>query len=806
MAFSPQETFQHALTAMQKGKADNAARLFKQVLQSQPRHVGALNLLCLLLTRLGRYEEAEIYARRALHESASSDATFYNYGIILKALKRPVEALEQFSQALKINPSVAETWNNRGTVFSDLQRYREAIADFDRAIGLNPNYSDAFCNKANALTELKSYEQSLPVYDRALALKPDQAEAWVGRGKALAGLRQSEAALAAYERALVLKPDFAEAWVGRGHVLVSRKQYDDAVGAYDHAIGLKPDLAEAWLGRGNIDTERKQYDSALAAYARALSAKPDLAPAWLGRGRVLAELKRLDEALAASDRALALDPDSADAWVDRGHICTWLTLHEEAYVAYDKAFKIRPGLPELEGRRLHSKQCVCDWNNLANETSHLLAALRSGEPAAPPFMLLALPSSALDQLQCAQNPAIARPSLPPLWSGQIYSHDRIRLAYLSSDFREHPIAYLTAGLFEEHDRSRFEVTAISYAPEGPTTDLHDRIKGAFERFVDVRERADAEVAELIRQFEIDIAIDLNGITGNSRPNILARRPAPVQVNYLGYAGTMGADYIDYIVADATVIPRDQFVFFSEKVVWLPDSFMVNDSRRRVAERTPLRSECGLPEQAFVFCCFNNAYKLAPDIFKIWMRLLKATPNSVLWLSSHGTVASANLRRQAQANGVAPDRLIFAAKTPSVADHLARLRQADLFLDTLPYNAHTTAADALWVGVPVLTCPGQTFAGRVAASLNRAVGLPELVASSLEAYETSARALARDPDRISALKAKLARQRDTHPLFDTKRITRNIEKAYATMWERYRRGEPPQSFAVDSTAASAHPVN
>jgi predicted O-linked N-acetylglucosamine transferase (SPINDLY family) len=420
------------------------------------------------------------------------------------------------------------------------------------------------------------------------------------------------------------------------------------------------------------------------------------------------------------------------------------------------------------------------------------------------LLLLAVRSTQADQLQAARSYISRLPSFPALWSGKIYTHDRIRLAYLSSDFRDHPVTQLIAGLFEEHDKSLFEVTAISYAAEESASEEVGRIRGACERFIDVRLSTDEQVADMIQRLEIDIAIDLNGITRNSRPNILSRRPAPVQVNYLGYAGTMGAQYIDYIIADSMVVPRDQFEFFSEKVVWLPDSFMVNDSRRRVAEATPTRSECALPEDAFVFCCFNNAFKIAPDIFEIWMRILKATPHSVLWLSEAGATAVANLRREAEANGVSPDRLIFATRVPSVADHLARIRQADLFLDTLPYNAHTTAADALWAGVPVLTCPGATFAARVAASLNRAIGLSELTVSSLEEYETLALSLARDSARIFALKAKLARHRGAHPLFDTKRFARNIESAYRTMWERHRQGEPPGSFAIDSQMGSSGP--
>ena len=831
MGSSAQETFRRAFSAMQNGKADDAVRLFRQVLKSQPKHVGTLNLLCLLLTRLERFEEAESYAKRALKEDASSDATFYNYGIILKALKRHAEALDRFSQALKINPQIAETWNNRGTVFNDLKRYPEAIADFDRAIAINPSYADAFLNKGNALADLKNYTESLAAYGKALALKQQLPDAWLGRGKALAGLEQfdealtaydkalslapdlvgawlergnllarrgeSEGAFAAYDRALRSKPELAEAWNGRGNLLASLERRDDAAAAYDHALELKPDLAEAWVGRGNVHAADKEYEQALEAYASALAIKPDRVDAWLGRGRVSTALKQYDKALLAYDNALALNPDSTQALVGCGDICTSLMRYDDAHSAYDRALKIRPDLGEFGGRRLLAKLHLCEWSHLDDEVSHFLAAIRNGEPTGSPLLLLALPSSHADQLQAAKSYIGQLPSFPALWSGEVYKHDRVRVAYLSSDFRDHPVAYLTAGLFEEHDKTQFEITAISYASENSSSETVRRIRDAFERFIDVSLETDEHIAELIRRLEIDIAVDLNGITGNSRPNILSRRPAPVQVNYLGYAGSMGAEYIDYIIADSVVVPRDQFGFFSEEVVWLPDSYLVNDSRRRAADKTPTRSECALPENAFVFCCFNNAFKIAPDVFKIWMRLLDATPNSVLWLSEVGATASANLRREAESNGVSPDRLVFAERMPSVADHLARLRQADLFLDTSPYNAHTTAADALWVGVPVLTCPGATFASRVAGSLNRAIGLSELIVPSLEEYERLALALAHDPARISALKAKLARHRGAYPLFDTKRFASNIEAAYRTMWERYRRGEPPESFAVDS---------
>ena len=845
---------------MQTGKVQLAERLFKQVLQSQPKHVPTLNLLSVLLTRSGRFDEAERYVRLALAENATSDATYYNYGLILKALKRPAEAAERFTQALKLNAAVAESWNNRGTVFSDLRRYREAIADFDRAIALNKDYADAFFNKGNALAALKSYRPALVAYDRAVALGPDRAEAWLGRGNVLTELNEYDNAFAAYDRAFALQPDRAGAWLGRGNVFAAMQRYDEALAAYDKALAVEPDLAEAWLGRGNVFAAVARSDNALAAFDKALALKPDLAKAWLGRGNIFIRGKRYDDALSAYDRALALDPELAEAWLGRGNVfielgryddagsaydraltlnselaAAWLGrglthsalkryvdggaafdralalqpdlaeawlgrggIHEalqqydQACAAYQRAVALRPDLNGAAGVLMLAKQFICDWTDFQGEAARLLTAIRAGQLASAPGIILALPSSAADQLQCAKRYVQERPSFPPIWRGEAYSHDRIRVAYLSADFREHAVAYLTAGLFENHDKSRFHTTAISFGPNQDTP-TRRRLMDAFEQFVDVRLQSDQEVADLIRRLEIDIVVDLMGVTGNHRLEVMSRRPAPIQVNYLGYSGTTGADYIDYILADSTVVPERQCRFYTEQVVWLPDCYLINDNRRVISERTPNRQECGLPESGFVFCCFNNPYKLAPETFGIWMRLLTATPGSVLWLSELNATARANLRREAERGGVSAERLIFAPRMAQVADHLARLRQADLFLDTLPYNAHTTAADALWAGVPVLTCLGTTFAGRVAASLLKAVGLDQLIAPSPKDYEALALQLAHDPARLAAVKDALARNRNCYPLFDTARTTRQIEAAYSTMWQRYRRGEaaPPR---------------
>ena len=369
----------------------------------------------------------------------------------------------------------------------------------------------------------------------------------------------------------------------------------------------------------------------------------------------------------------------------------------------------------------------------------------------------------------------------------------MRLAYLSADYREHATAYLAAGLFERHDRSRFEVIGVSYGPDDHSP-MRQRLMRGFDRFVDVQSRGDEETARLLREMEVDIAIDLKGYTTGARPEILSYRPAPVQVSYLGFPGTMAAPFIDYIIADRWVLPEADRPYYAEQVVYLPDSYQVNDAARAIAGNVPTRAEAGLQQDAFVFCCFNNSYKIMPPVFEVWMKLLREIPESLLWLLEDSREARRRLQHAAQASGVDPKRLVFAARV-APAEHLARHRLADLFLDTLPYNAHTTASDALWAGLPVLTCVGTTFAGRVAGSLLRAVGLPELVTHSLHDYETLALRLARAPALLADVRSRLARNRATAPLFDPERFRRHLEAAYLTMWETAQRGEPPRGFAV-----------
>jgi predicted O-linked N-acetylglucosamine transferase (SPINDLY family) len=510
---------------------------------------------------------------------------------------------------------------------------------------------------------------------------------------------------------------------------------------------------------------------------------------------LLFEFRRYAESLAAHKKALAINTELAEAWFGCGKALFAFGRSEEALGAFDKAAALGPDLAYLNCARLWTRMLLADWSGWAAECERLISIIRDGVPAAP-FVSLTIPATSADHLQCARiHTEGLYAGSPALWCGEWYSHDRIRIGYLSADFRKgHPVAYLTAGLFALHDRSRFETTALSFGP-ADDSEFGQRLKGSFERFVDVRDQADAQIADLVRKLEIDVAIDLTGFLDGARPGILARRPAPIQVSYMGFPGTMGAGFIDYLIADAVAVPFEEQPFYTERIVHLPETYWVTDMARRMVGTTPCRSDAGLPENGFVFCCFNNAPKINQTVFEVWMRLLANVPGSVLWLLRDNADAERNLRREAQARGVDPARLVFAGRV-ALEDHLARHRLADLFLDTLPYNAHTTASDALWTGLPVLTCLGSTFAGRVAASQLLAVGLPELITRSRDEYEALALKLAKDPVLLSSLKAKLEKNRLTHPLFDTERSVRHIEAAYTKMWEIWQRGESPRSFRID----------
>ena len=650
-------------------------------------------------------------------------------------------------------------------------------------------------HRALSMQQAGKLPEASAIYAEILRIDPQNFDALYLLGFLNLQRRQFAEAERLMAAATNINPSFPDAHFNRGLALLKLGRYQDALSCFDLLLAMRPNTVEALLERGTALYELKRYHDALATFDEALALAPTNAEGWHKRGEALSALGRLGEALLSYDRCLAINPRSIPTLHRRADLLFDLNRFQDARAEYEKLLSIDPDARYVRGRLAFDALHCCDWHGLRQHRAQIVEALQGGKPVVTPGENIAISRSPIDQLQCARiwTANECPPAANPLWRGERYRHERIRVAYLSGDFRSHAVAFLIAGVFEHHDKTCFETVGVSFGATGES-DIRTRIERALDSFIDVRDKTDTEIASMLRRMEVDIAVDLMGFTGACRTGIFAFRPAPVQVNYLGYPGTMGADYIDYLLADRILIPQQEEVYYSEKIVTLPDTYQANDSQRGIAELTPTRAEAGLPDQGMVFCCFNNSFKILPEMFDIWMRILRAVEGSVLWLLDLNALVTGNLRREAAARGVAPERLVFAPRMP-VANHLARHRLADLFLDTLPYNAHTTASDALWAGLPVLTCVGSTFAGRVAASLLTAVGLPELIVSSLEEYEALALELAQNPTMLTDLKVKLARNRENYPLFDTARFTRHIETAYRQMVERSRRGLPPESFAV-----------
>jgi predicted O-linked N-acetylglucosamine transferase (SPINDLY family) len=540
----------------------------------------------------------------------------------------------------------------------------------------------------------------------------------------------------------------------------------------------------------------KRLDDALTHLDRALAIDPAHVQAQLNRGLVLFDMGRNEEALAGLNRVVALKPDLVDAYMNRGSVLNVMKRRAEAIADWEKALELKPGLAFIRGEVLRTKRTMCMWDGDAEALALIDQRVAEGKGVIMPFAYLTATDDPKLALICAKIYAAATCAVPFQLTPSPPTGDKIKIAFLSSDFYNHALGILAVEVFERLDRRRFETCAICFSPPHDD-DMRTRFRSAFDRFIDVNQMSDEAAAQTIADWGAHIAVDLTGFASASRTRILAYRPAPVQVSYLGFAGSMGTPIFDYIIADPHVIPPGDERYYAERVARLPHTYQANQSQRAVIndDRTT-RAIHGLPDNAFVFCCFNNSHKITPQMFGIWMRILARTPGSVLWLFKDNDDAERNLRREAAARGIDAQRLFFAPRIDG-REHLRRHMCADLFLDTLPFNAHTTASDALWMGLPVLTCTGRTFAGRVAASLLRAIDLPELVTHSLADYEEMAVQLALDPARLKAVRETLARNRNSTPLFDCARYTRHLEAAFEVMYRRWRDGLPPEAFDIAS---------
>ena len=796
------QAMQQANALCARGRWPEAEQLCRSVLTADPRHFEALSLLGGITAQTGRPADAAELLRRAL--AIRPDAILHNdYGNVQRTLQRPDEALWNYDRALQLRPDYFPAHFNRGNVLLDLARFEEALRSYDRAIELKADFAEAYINRAIVLRKLGRQDEAVESCRRAIELRPDFPEAHNNRGISLQELGRTAEALESFDRALVHRANYAEAHNNRAAVLRELRRFDEALESCARALAASPQFAAAYNNRGLALFGLRRFEEALASYECALGLEPQLAEAHNNRGLALQALWRFEAAIESYRRALALKADFAEAYYNAGNALDNLRRPGEAIDSYQRALRLKPDQRWLYGFWMHANMRVCEWNDFDARLVPLLADVAQRKKATEPFPLLALTDSPAAQREAAEiwvsDCCPPRDALPPLERRP--RSERIRIGYFSADFHGHATAYLAARLFEAHDRAKFEVIGISFGREAHD-DMRARLVRAFDQFVDVRSRSDQEVAELSRNLGIDIAVDLKGFTQDQRMGIFSYRAAPIQVGYLGYPGTSGAPYIDYLIADRTLVPEAQRAHYSESLIYLPHSYQVNDDRfRPIAHYGGDRTVLGLPATGFVFCCFNNCYKIIPEIFDSWMRILQRVPASVLWLFQDTELAADNLRKEAEARGVSATRLVFASYAPP-AEHLARHHAADLFLDTLPCNAHTTASDALWAGLPVLTRSGQSFAGRVAASLLNAVGLPELVTTTAAQYEALAVELATDAERLAEIRGKLRRNRSTTPLFDTELYTRHLEDAYAQMYARYRGGEGPADIRV--AARLSHP--
>jgi len=832
------EWFALAQQHHQEGRLTQAEQLYRRILQTDPRHAGAHYHLGLLAHKTGHAEAAIALLRRAIALDPPAALYHFNLGLVLQEQRRLdeaiasfrlalqlnpddvdtltrlgsahrgqgqlVEAAECFRQALGLNPEHASTHSNLGIVLAMQGQGAEAVACFRQAIFLNPQLENGHSNLGLALKQQGQPEEAVACFRQAMRLPPHDAGGRYNLGLAFKELGRWEEAVECFRQVLRLNPKHAPAANSLGSILVEQGQLNEAVECYRQALRHNPQFVDALSNLGMVLKELGQPDEAIACCRQALRLNPDHAPAHNNLGSALLEQGQRAEAAECFRQALRLNPHDAGMHNNLGlALMDDQAQLEEAMASFRKAVELEPGRADFQLNLVHLMQHLCAWDGLGDLGRRIREAVDGdADPAggAPlnPFSFLTLgfpPTTAAQQLQCArawaqrclESAGQAVPPRPRRGPG------RIKLGYLSADFRMHPVAQLIVQVLEQHERNSFTVLGYSFGPDDRSP-MRQRMRKAVDCFVDLAEASYLEAAQRIAADEVDILVDLTGYTQCARTQILALRPAPIQVNYLGYTATMGAPFIDYILVDDFIVPAEQQPFYLEQIVHLPGCYQVSDNQRPISQNLPARSACGLPEAGFVFCCFNHNYKITLELFTVWMDLLKAVPGSVLWLLASNRFVPPNLRREAEARGVEGQRLVFAPRVP-LADHLARHRLADLFLDTFPFNAHVTASDALWSGCPVLTLAGQTFVSRVAGSLLRAMGLPELITISLEAYHAMALRLAREPGLLAWLRARLAASGRESRLFDPGRFVRNLERAYLAMWETYLAGMDPHPFSI-----------
>ena len=774
-----------AIELFSKGEINQALDTVQELFKYYPDDPLLLNISGACYAGLGQLDFAVKNYKKAIALNPYYAKAHFNLAGAFQELGQLKSAVISYKKALEIEPGYAEAHNNLANVFKELKENVSAAKSFKKALEIKPDYIEAQYSLGITLQDLGQFETAIKHYEMVLAVKPDFADAYNNIGAAYLNLAQLDNAVKSYKSALKLKPDFLGAINNLGIAFYKLNQFDDAMDCYERALVLNPDFADVYNNIGIVLIELGQLDEAVKNCNTALKLNPEHVEANNNIGNAFKKLLQKNEAIRFYERAIAIKPDDVSAYANLASVMVDLKRHDEALKIYESAIIQNSNLDFILGQLLHTKMHLSIWSDLPRELNELRSKINNREKVLSPFALLALIDN--PELQ-RKNAEIFANDLPIINHdlskiGYYPKHERIRIGYFSADFREHPVSALTVELFELHDRSQFEIYAFSYGPDSKDA-MNLRIKAGVDHFYDIHKMSYVDSVKLSRSFEIDIAVDLGGFTADTRMEIFAMSVAPIQTSYIGYLGTMGASYYDYLIADQITIPEKNQKYYSEKIAYLP-SYQVNNSKQEIPDTFFTRKDLDLPEEGFIFCCFNNSFKITPTTFDSWGRILNEVDGSVLLIYADNDSAKINLTKEIVARGICANRLIF-GKRLAKSEYLARYRVADLFLDTLPFNAATTASDALRMGLPVLTCIGNSFASRMGASLLKAVDLPELIKTSQEEYESFAIELAMDSEKFKIIKDKLVSNLPSALLYDTPAFARSLESVYLTMYESYHK--------------------
>jgi len=784
---------QELILFFQQGKIVNAFDLARSLSRKYPNIHVVFEILGLAAAQLKKYEIAEKSFQKLIRLKPDYAQGYYNLGNVLLSIGKVENAATAYSQAIGKMPGFLDAYLNLGICLTRQEKFDQAIETYRKAAKVAPDNPRPVLENGNMLIKQNKYAEALLCFDKALELKPDFAEAHNRRGVSLYHLQKFPTAYSSFSKAIEFNQDNARYYFNRARCSKESGNLEIAVDDYRTAINIRPSFPEALNNLAIILNEQGHVEQSIDFLEKAISADPTYYFALNNLGNFYKNLGDLDRAIDAYKKAVDLNNEYFEAYYNLGEVLEEQGKIDQAITAFQLSLKINADYDKARLGIFAQKRKICDWTDIVNDKESYAKLGINSKPVSP-HMLLCLEDHPERQLKRAENFWNNKNVSPIHHAKEINRPDKgkIRVGFFSADIKDHPVLHMSSGLFREYDRLKFEVHLFSY---GRPDDSHLRgeVANTVDFFHDVHELPDIDLIRSAKEHKLDIAIDMMGYTKSARYGMFAHRLAPVQINYLGYPGTLGSHTIDYIMADKHVIGDGQDTFYTERVIYMPDSFFPSDNRREIATDPKTRSHHGLPEDGVVFCCFNSSYKISPDEFDIWMRIMRKTPGSVLWLSKGNDQSTTNLIHEANNRNVDGDRLIFAERTPKMKDHLARLQHADLFLDCFNYNAHSTASDALWAGVPLVTKQGEQFSARVASSLLHALGLDELVTRSTAEYENRILGLAHDKSTLQDIRKKLAKNRLSHPLFDTKRYVKNFERGLEQAFNAYHKGIKNQNI-------------